>query len=68
MKSEEIKKMCRRVERIRNKQQLRDIYTIIKSNQNIDISENDNGCFILANLLNDTTLKYLNKYLQKNSL
>ena len=43
MKSEEIKKMCRRVERIRNKQQLRDIYTIIKSNQNIDISENDNG-------------------------
>jgi hypothetical protein len=52
-----------RIDNVKRRRYLIDIYKIIKSNNDIDSTENKNGIFIHFENLSDATYKKLEKYL-----
>lgn len=57
-----LKEICNNIEKL-NKTDHIEILRIIKSNSNINITENSNGCFINMKDIPDKVLKDINLYL-----
>lgn len=63
---EDKKKQLYMIQKIRNKNKLKQVYLIIKKyNPSITVTENDNGIFLKFNDLNDDTYRELGELIKK---
>mgnify|MGYP001445740869 CR=1 FL=1 len=62
MNKENLKNLCETIEKMKQKEHIEILKIIKNSPNNINITENNNGCFINMNTIDDTTIKNIEKY------
>tara|TARA_Y100000389_G_C17422526_1_gene497563 strand:+ start:1262 stop:1543 length:282 start_codon:yes stop_codon:yes gene_type:complete len=59
---EELKQLCEIIDKMDPKEHIEILKIIKKSSKNINITENNNGCFINMNTIDEETVKQIEKY------
>lgn len=62
MNQSKLKELCEIIEKMNQKEQIEILKIIKQSAENINITENNNGCFINMNTADDKTIENISKY------
>jgi len=62
MNQSQLKDLCEIIEKMNQKEQIEILKIIKQSTENINITENNNGCFINMKMVDDKTIENISKY------
>tara|TARA_Y100000389_G_C17450188_1_gene514269 strand:+ start:809 stop:1087 length:279 start_codon:yes stop_codon:yes gene_type:complete len=62
MNLSKLKELCEIIEKMNQTEQIEILKIIKQSSENINITENNNGCFINMNTVDDKTIEHISKY------
>ena len=63
MNQSQLKDLCETIEKMDQKEQIEILKIIKQSTENINITENNNGCFINMKMVDDETIENIGKYI-----